>query len=71
MKNGFSVYLFNTMITKNSIKNILLSIKNKKAILDFELEIPVFATSLSNLTSFSSYDSKILKLRISSTTSID
>ncbi|WP_434325183.1 LppA family lipoprotein [Mycoplasma capricolum] len=71
LKNGFSVYPFNTMITKNSIKNILLSIKNKKAILDFELEIPVFATSLSNLTSFSSYDSKILKLRISSTTSID
>ncbi|EXU60036.1 LppA family lipoprotein [Mycoplasma mycoides] len=70
LKHNMSLYPFNTMINNDSIKNILLSVKDKKITLDFELEVPVFATGLSDLTSFSSYNTKTLKLKISSTTSI-
>nr|VZR96835.1 hypothetical protein MF5295_00016 [Mycoplasma feriruminatoris] len=71
LKSNMSLYPFNTMINNNSIDNILLSIKDKKFTLEFELNIPVFATALSDLTSFTSYNTKILKLKIISTTPIE
>ncbi|MDP4040392.1 LppA family lipoprotein [Mycoplasma mycoides] len=70
LKSNQSLYPFHTIITKDSIKNILVTIKDKKFTLDFELHIPIYSTSFSNLLSQAGSD-KILLVRVSQTTQID
>lgn len=71
-----SIYPFHTLITKDSIQKIYLSISKDEekytAKIDFELHIPIFASTLSDLKSHAtSGDEKILKLKISQNTPID
>ncbi|QVK08679.1 LppA family lipoprotein [Mycoplasma mycoides] len=70
LKSNQSLYPFHTIITKDSIKNILVTIKDKKFTLDFELHIPIYSTSFSNLLSHAGSD-KTLLVRVSQTTQID
>ncbi|QQY78266.1 LppA family lipoprotein [Mycoplasma mycoides subsp. capri] len=74
--NG-SLYPFHTIINNDSIKNVYLTInkeKNKKykVEIDFEVNIPIFSSTTSDLTSHAtSGDTKILKLQIAANTLID
>ncbi|ACU78331.1 LppA family lipoprotein [Mycoplasma mycoides] len=76
LKGGFSIYPFHTSINKDSIKNIYLSINKDeenvyKAVIEFEVHIPVFSTGFSDLKSYAtSGDEKYLVLKIVQTTSI-
>ncbi|WFQ93756.1 LppA family lipoprotein [Mycoplasma feriruminatoris] len=70
LKPNMSLYPFNTMITKDSIHDILLTIKNKEVSLEFELHLPIYATSFSDLTSHATTD-KPLIIRVSQSTKID
>ncbi|WFQ90424.1 LppA family lipoprotein [Mycoplasma feriruminatoris] len=70
LKSNMSLYPFNTIITSESIKNILITIENKQFTLEFELHLPVYATSFSNLLSHAGSD-KTLIVRVSQTTKID
>ncbi|CBW53743.1 Hypothetical protein, predicted lipoprotein [Mycoplasma mycoides subsp. capri LC str. 95010] len=70
LKPKMSLYPFNTNINEKSIDNILITLKDKKATLYFEVNIPVYASSLSDLITSSFDKSQILKLRVMSTTSI-
>ncbi|WP_434328685.1 LppA family lipoprotein [Mycoplasma capricolum subsp. capricolum] len=76
LTGNMSIYPFHTIITKDSIQKIYLSINKDEekytAKIDFELHIPIFASTLSDLKSHAtSGDEKILKLKISQNTSID
>ncbi|ADR23936.1 putative lipoprotein, LppA/P72 family [Mycoplasma leachii PG50] len=70
LTGGFSIYPFHTSINKDSIKNIYLSINKDeenahKAIIEFEVHIPVFSTGFSDLKSYAtSGDEKYLVLKI-------
>ncbi|WFQ90612.1 LppA family lipoprotein [Mycoplasma feriruminatoris] len=70
LKPKMSLYPFNTSIDESSISEILITLVDKKVTLDFEINIPVYATGFSDLTSHSSNNSKILKIRVSSTISV-
>lgn len=76
LKGGFSIYPFHTSINKDLIKNIYLSINKDeenvyKAVIEFEVHIPVFSTGFSDLKSYAtSGDEKYLVLKIVQTTSI-
>ncbi|QVK05367.1 LppA family lipoprotein [Mycoplasma mycoides] len=70
LKSYMSLYPFNTIITNESIKNILITIDKGKFILEFELHIPVYSTSFSNLLSHAGSD-KTLLVKVSQTTQID
>ncbi|WP_347938336.1 LppA family lipoprotein [Mycoplasma feriruminatoris] len=70
LKPKMSLYPFNTSVDEKSIDNILISLKDKKVTLYFELNIPVYASTLSDLTTSSFDKTQILKLKITSTTSI-
>ncbi|WP_434342736.1 LppA family lipoprotein [Mycoplasma capricolum] len=69
LKSNMSLYPFSTMITKESIKNMLITVKNKKVTLEFELHIPVYATSFSDLITHTT-NGKDLVIRIVQSTSI-
>ncbi|KEZ20238.1 LppA family lipoprotein [Mycoplasma capricolum] len=77
LAGGMSIYPFHTRITKDSIENIYLSISKEenskyKAKLEFEVHIPIFASSFSDLKSHStSGESKALVFKIVSGTSVD
>ncbi|CBW53742.1 Hypothetical protein, predicted lipoprotein [Mycoplasma mycoides subsp. capri LC str. 95010] len=73
--NG-SLYPFHTIINNDSIKNVYLTInkedKKYKVEIDFEVNIPIFSSTTSDLTSHAtSGDTKILKLQIAANTLID
>ncbi|QVK06850.1 LppA family lipoprotein [Mycoplasma mycoides] len=70
LKPKMSLYPFNTTVDEKSIDNILITLKDKKVTLYFEVNIPVYASSLSDLTTSSFDKTQILKLRVISTTSI-
>ncbi|QVK06021.1 LppA family lipoprotein [Mycoplasma mycoides] len=73
---GGSLYPFHTIINNDSIKNIYLSIykedKKYKVAIDFEVNIPVFASTTNDLTSHvTSGDTKTIKLKITANALID
>ncbi|KJQ45643.1 LppA family lipoprotein [Mycoplasma mycoides subsp. mycoides] len=77
LAGGGTLYPFHTIINNNSIKNIYLMInkeKNKKykVAINFEVDIPIFASTTSDLTFHAtSGDTNILKLDITTNALID
>nr|VZK65547.1 hypothetical protein MF5292_00724 [Mycoplasma feriruminatoris]VZR75690.1 hypothetical protein MF5294_00722 [Mycoplasma feriruminatoris]VZR98277.1 hypothetical protein MF5293_00719 [Mycoplasma feriruminatoris] len=69
IKPNMTLYPFNTMITKESIKNILISIEGGKVTLEFELHLPVYSTGFSDLTTHLT-NGKDLVLRITQSVQI-
>ncbi|KKW61754.1 LppA family lipoprotein [Mycoplasma capricolum] len=69
IKPNMSLYPFNTMISKESIKDMIISIENKKVTLEFDLHIPVYATSFSDLITHTT-NGKDLVIKIVQSTSI-
>ncbi|QVK08537.1 LppA family lipoprotein [Mycoplasma mycoides] len=76
LASGGSLYPFHTIINNDSIKNIYLTInkedKKHKVTINFEVDIPIFASTTSDLTSHAtSGDTNILKLDITTNALID
>ncbi|WFQ91433.1 LppA family lipoprotein [Mycoplasma feriruminatoris] len=76
LTGSMSIYPFHTMINKDSIKNIYVSITKEsekyKAKIEFEVNIPVFASTFSDLKSYAtSGEDKTLVLKVSTNASID
>ncbi|QVK06849.1 LppA family lipoprotein [Mycoplasma mycoides] len=76
LAGGGSLYPFHTIINNDSIKNIYLTInkedKKHKVTINFEVDIPIFASTTSDLTSHAtSGDTNILKLDITTNALID
>ncbi|WP_434335298.1 LppA family lipoprotein [Mycoplasma capricolum subsp. capricolum] len=76
MANNMSIYPFHTLLTKDSIKNIFLTLTNEedsfKAKIDFDFEVPIFSSTFSDLTSHAvSADEQKIILKISSETFLD
>ncbi|WP_017698159.1 LppA family lipoprotein [Mycoplasma mycoides] len=76
LAGGGSLYPFHTIINNDSIKNIYLTInkenKKHKVTINFEVYIPIFASTTSDLTSHAtSGDTNILKLDITTNALID
>ncbi|WFQ90423.1 LppA family lipoprotein [Mycoplasma feriruminatoris] len=75
LKNSTSLYPFHTRVNKDSIKNISISMtdQNKKteATIEFELHLPIYVSTLSDLTSESYAKEDFLKLKNTQTTEIE
>lgn len=76
MANNMSIYPFHTLLTKDSIKNIFLTLTNEedsfKAKINFDFEVPIFSSTFSDLTSHAvSADEQKIILKIGSETFLD
>nr|VZR99327.1 hypothetical protein MF5582_00016 [Mycoplasma feriruminatoris] len=74
-KDGSSLYPLHTRINKDSISDIFITITNSdgenKLEIEFNVNIPVYASNLSDLTSHASSKEQFLKYKIVSSTKIN
>ncbi|ADK69326.1 LppA family lipoprotein [Mycoplasma mycoides subsp. mycoides] len=75
LKNQMSLYPFHSRITKDSIKNIYVTINNKSAIKELELEaeiqIPIYSSILTDLTDHTYAEEKPLKITVNQKIKLD
>ncbi|QVK02133.1 LppA family lipoprotein [Mycoplasma mycoides subsp. capri] len=68
LKNQMSIYPFHSRITKDSIKNIYITINNKNSTkeleLEAEIEIPIYSSTLTDLTDHTYAAEKPLKITV-------
>ncbi|WP_434335924.1 LppA family lipoprotein [Mycoplasma capricolum subsp. capricolum] len=74
LTNNMSLYPFHTRVTKDSISNIKISIKNdnnkNELVLKFDISFSVYTSTFSDLTSYAYDKEEILKFQIISKTQI-
>ncbi|WP_369024793.1 LppA family lipoprotein [Mycoplasma capricolum] len=74
LTNNMSLYPFHTRVTKDSINNIKISIKNvnnkNELVLKFDISFSVYTSTFSDLTSYAYDKEEILKFQIISKTQI-
>ncbi|WFQ90611.1 prolipoprotein [Mycoplasma feriruminatoris] len=76
LAGGGSLYPFHTILNKDSISNISLQVnkeeKKYKVTINFEVNIPIFSSTFSDLTSHvTSGDTNTLKLEVTANTIVD
>ncbi|ACU78867.1 mycoides cluster lipoprotein, LppA/P72 family [synthetic Mycoplasma mycoides JCVI-syn1.0] len=75
LKDGTTLYPFHTRITKDSINDgsvTLLNNDNQNQVkVEFTVDIPIYASTLSDLTSHTTSQDKVLKYKVTTTTKIN
>ncbi|QVK07025.1 LppA family lipoprotein [Mycoplasma mycoides] len=75
LKNQMSIYPFHSRITKDSIKNIYITINNKNSTkelkLEAEIEIPIYSSTLTDLTDHTYAAEKPLKITVKQSVKLD